>query len=238
MNTFLLIAHLIGIVIGVGGATIGDLIVLHSISDNRFDLSEFRIFKLISSIVIVGLLLLVGSGVGLILTGAPTSPRFWAKMTVIGVLCINGILLHTVIFPKIKQCVYEEWAIFSDKTMKNAPLFLAIGVTSTFCWYVALILGAWRTLTVSYGEIIGICGLLWLGIVFTSVVFGYLVQRHYQPSKAKNVIRPNHALHITDTQTAPIAQTTTRSLGYRMKYAEFNEDGKIEYKQPEPLLRR
>lgn len=130
-HTFLIITHIIGTVLGVGGATFAEVFYLKAIKDGEIDPTESSFLKTTYFILRIGIILLVLSGFGLLLLnrldGAAQylySPRLWAKLTLTLIIVINAILLQVRLIP--------AWLGFS------------LSFTS---WYTALILGLWRGAT-------------------------------------------------------------------------------------------
>lgn len=160
LHTFLIIGHIIGVAIGAGGATMSDILFVTSIADNRIDDSELRLLKIASKVVVIGLLLLTVTGIGFLLTGSPTSPRFWAKMTIVLIAALNGFVMHRLLFPIFARCAREKTAIGSAEFTRYTPLLVVAGPVSAISWYAALILGAWRSLTLTYWQYITIYGFL------------------------------------------------------------------------------
>lgn len=127
-HTFLIITHIIGTVLGVGGATFAEVFYLKAIKDGEIDPTESSFLKTTYFILRIGIILLVLSGFGLLLLnrleGATQylySPRLWAKLTLTVIIVANAVLLQVRLIP--------AWLGFS------------LSFTS---WYVALILGLWR----------------------------------------------------------------------------------------------
>lgn len=162
----LLTLHIIGVALGAGGATMSDMLFLTSISDNQIDQSELKLLKIASRIVVVGLILLMVTGAGFFLFGAVESDRFWAKMTIVSIATLNGIVMHNVAFPIFERCAKYGTKLMSAEFTRHAPLLVTAGTVSALSWYAALILGMWRTLTLSYAQIIMVYG----GVVIVSVV--------------------------------------------------------------------
>jgi hypothetical protein len=123
--------HLIGVVIGLGTATISDITFFRYLKDKRLDAKEIETLSLFSKIIWFGLTLIVLGGLGLFLSDTEQyleSSRFLAKMTVVGVVIFNGFLLHTLVSPNLKN-------IFKD--IKVRKLAFMLGAVSASSWYSA-----------------------------------------------------------------------------------------------------
>src|SRR3989344_2826684 len=134
----LVIMHIIGTVLGVGAATFAEIHYTRFNSDDIITDDERKTLATTYTVLRTGLFLLVLSGFGFLLyfrltehVAALTSPSFWAKMTIVGVLVGNALLLQARILP------------------------LAIGAAvSLTSWYAALVLGVIGKTAASYGEIL------------------------------------------------------------------------------------
>lgn len=136
-STFIKISHLVGTVLGVGAATFIDFFYLRAVKDGKIEPQEVEPIKLLTPFLRLGLVILILSGFGYFLLFRLTgheerllNPRFLAKMTVVGVIAANGLLLE----------------------LKKIPIAIG-GPISSASWWSAFILGAWRGLTWSYWTI-------------------------------------------------------------------------------------
>lgn len=121
----LVVAHGIGAVLGVGAATFAEIYYTRFNRDNIIDEGEAGTLKVTYTTMRLGLFVLVISGFGFLLyyrlTGQVEpllSSQFLAKMTIVGVLVGNALLLQARVVPMV--------------------LGTAISLTS---WYAAFILG-------------------------------------------------------------------------------------------------
>jgi hypothetical protein len=138
---YLLTFHLLGMVLGLGGTTVIDLMFFHFIKDYQITKREAVIMHLISQMIILGLGLLVLTGVGLFLTNPgnyATSPRFLAKMSAMVVVILNGAALNLYITPKMKHISF----LSAEERRKHETLKMvafALGAISMVSWYSAFI---------------------------------------------------------------------------------------------------
>jgi len=134
-HTFLTISHIIGTVLGAGGATFAEVLSFLALKDNKITDEESEILKKTFFILRIGLFLVVISGFGfLILERLELSgpdffynPRFLAKMTIVAIIALNALAMQFKIIPQ----------------NIGSPI-------SLISWYSALILGSWRSLEASY----------------------------------------------------------------------------------------
>lgn len=156
LRTLYVIIHLFGVAIGAGAAFVGDSLFMHFIKKRRISREQLGILKHTSKMVWAGVLLLVVSGIGLF-TLAPeiyaASSKFLAKMTIVALLVVNGVLFHTFHLPFIEKNVGKDLGKKSRTLFHKQPvnhfLFLS-GVVSIVSWVFALVLGALRSVPFSY----------------------------------------------------------------------------------------
>ncbi|MEK7589752.1 MAG: hypothetical protein AAB475_00665 [Patescibacteria group bacterium] len=134
IHSILLITHLIGVALGVGGATFAGILYLKAIKDGHIDPMEGEWLSVVFTVLRIGLVILVISGFGFFLeyrfTGQEErliDPRLWAKMTIILALVFNAILIQ----------------------MRKIPMWLGESLSIT-SWYGALALGIMQNADYSY----------------------------------------------------------------------------------------
>lgn len=99
--TTLVLVHLLGTVLGVGGATMIEVHLNKALADGNMSPDERGMLGLNFVVLRVGLVLAVLSGVGFIvlyqITGQEfrlQNPVFWAKMLMVVIVLINALLLQ------------------------------------------------------------------------------------------------------------------------------------------------
>ncbi len=135
---YLLTFHLLGMVLGLGGTLILDILIFHFLRNFRVSSAEAVIMHLISQIIILGLALLFVTGVALYLTDMETynsDSRFLMKMTAVLVLSINGIFLNFYMMPEIQKFSMVKDQIEEDQTFKR--IGFAVGGVSMVSWLAA-----------------------------------------------------------------------------------------------------
>lgn len=166
--TVLKISHIVGTVLGAGGATFAGIFLHSAKEDGVVDDTESRFLQLTYWVLRLGLIVLVVSGFGYLLyfrlSGFEErlySPRLWAKLILTAILLINAILLQ----------------------VRAVPLWFG-GAISIVSWYSALVLGAWRSMDLSNWT------LLILYLVIVSLVALFLRQREMVPT-ANSPVKPS-----------------------------------------------
>ncbi len=176
LHSIFLTTHLFGVVLGAGGAFISDGIFFTSLKDKILSKDEFRILKTASNFIWGGLFLLVISGVGLFtqnVEALSSSEKFISKMTVVGIIILNGIIFHFVHLPFLKRHLDKRLASKTEPSSDRlTPFILASGVISATSWTSAVILGALRSFSYSYTTFLSIYVIvIGLGILTMLVLF-------------------------------------------------------------------
>jgi len=167
-KTIWTIAHLLGVAIGAGGAYLGDVLFLSSVRDGVISHTEFSFLKRTGLFVWLGVGILTLSGAGLFFLDPSYylgSSKFLAKVSIVVVIVINGVVFHLVHFKMLQRLIGIELKTSQEFRRTSATLF-ASGAVSVISWTSALILGSLRSLPFSVSEILSVYGILiGIGIV-------------------------------------------------------------------------
>ncbi|HEV7439931.1 MAG TPA: hypothetical protein VGN94_09965 [Methylobacterium sp.] len=146
--TLLVGLHLVGLCLGLGGATMLDFWILRWMRWGGMTPEIERTFLFISKVVSVGIGLLWLSGLGflaLYAVEAPEklgNPKLWAKITIVVVLTVNGLLIHALVLPSVLRDVRRP--MLAGASGIEAGIFLVSGAVSGVSWYTAFALGLMR----------------------------------------------------------------------------------------------
>jgi len=161
--TVLIISHIVGTVLGVGGATFAEINVIRALRDGKITPEESNLMRGVYTTLRLGFFILLISGFAFLvyyrLNGLEArlySDKLWAKLTIIGFIGINAMLLQ----------------------LRRIPLLWgsAISITS---WYATLVIGSFGRISYSYLTILTIYA------VAVVIVFGILKKIHEHMSKHK-----------------------------------------------------
>ena len=147
--TLLIAGHLIGAVLGVGGATFVEIFLNKALRDGEIEPLEGSFLKTTYTVVRIGLIISLFTGIGLLLlyrfedqSFKFYDPTLWAKFTIIGVIVVNALLLQA---HKIPIWLGSPLSFVSWYAVLVAGVFLrgpAIPYFQVIFYYlVALILG-------------------------------------------------------------------------------------------------
>lgn len=143
--TFVKIFHLLGLIMGLGGAVLLDFTVLMQGVLRPISGYTLHQVKVLSRAVTVGLALLWITGGLLILLNYQiepqyiTNPKLWAKILIVVGLTFNGILIHNKVLPALKQKMGER--LFEGMQVKSIAALTFVGAVSFTSWVFPMVLG-------------------------------------------------------------------------------------------------
>ena len=111
IGTGLRVVHIFGLVLGVGAATLLDLIIARFILMRGITSEHVYVVDFSSRIVTIGLALLWISGIGFLVhygvfnPAKLQNPKIWAKIAIVALLSANGLLVHYYVIPRIQTQV-------------------------------------------------------------------------------------------------------------------------------------
>ena len=186
---FLVMVHIIGTSLGVGGATVTYYLFFRFVEDTTVDTKEMEVLHLMSALVIVGLVVLVVSGVGFVVVDDRniSNPKLWAKLTVVAIIAINAAIMHRQVFPILTAHLGRPLDP-AYVTKGKIRLIFTTGAVSGVSWYTTVVLGAWRGLNFEYSYLQVFAGYLFalLPAIILSNLLGRLAVRHLTQMLAGN----------------------------------------------------
>lgn len=154
----LIFGHLLGVIMGFGGAIITDLLSLKFLRDGRMKESEADVLHTISQVIWLALAIILLTGAGLFLPQADQllhSSKFLVKMTVVAVIITNGSIFRFVVEPRLLRI----FSVGEPGSLPAAPralrrLAFALGGISSSSWMTAFVLGLLPPLPYTYPQIL------------------------------------------------------------------------------------
>lgn len=156
------ILHLVGVVVGAGAAVFSAAMFTKVMYDGMVTEKEYEFLELGSMVVGAGLVLIVASGIGLFSLDPErylASSKFLIKMTVIGVLVVNGTLIHTLHMPIVKKHIGKRLAALAGFRTRSALMY-AGGAVSMVSWMSALALGSLAAIPFPYTTLLTVYAVL------------------------------------------------------------------------------
>lgn len=179
------IVHLFGVAVGVGGATITDLLFFKFLRNYKISEEEASVMKTISNAIWAGLCLVIISGFALFMVKPDmllATPKFIVKMVGVLVLVVNGYLLNIIVQPKLIHISFGDTHDHKPgELVRLRRLSFALGAISITSWYFIFVLGALRgvmgTLPLFFG--------IYFGILFVAVLGSQIFVRHLEKNNKK-----------------------------------------------------
>lgn len=188
--TLLVALHLLGLCFGLGGATMLDVWIVRWMRWGSLPVEIARTFHFISGAVAIGLGLLWLSGIGFLILYAMESPekfqnpKLWAKVLVVSVLTINGMIIHAFVLPEVLRDVSRP--LLAGVSRGMSAIFLASGVVSAVSWYTAFALGIFREFNdhVAFSLLI----VLWLSVAVAVTLAASLLWKRLGTRKSETAV--------------------------------------------------
>lgn len=172
IKTILTIIHVIGAVLGAGGALVSDGLFFTSIKDGRLSNTEIRFLKLTSTLIWLGLGILILSGIALFALDPAyylASSKFLAKISIVGVIAVNGLFFHFIHTPHMEHARGEYLPRYGTFLRQSKPLFVS-GAVSLTSWLCTLALGSIKSIPYPYTTI-----MLWYGVILAIAMLSAII---------------------------------------------------------------
>jgi hypothetical protein len=184
----LLTLHLLGLALGIGGATITDFTFLRALKERRVTPETIGRMKILSQVVWVGLGILALSGLGLFLLSPEyflATPGFLAKMTVVLVLTINGLFLNFYATSRLTSFTFTDQYPSGSPLGRARKLSFLFGSISLVSWYtaffVAMLKGVFPLPYVGYV-------IIYIVVATGAVLLGQIIERLLSREKLPSTI--------------------------------------------------
>src|SRR3989344_1202701 len=101
------------------------------------------------------------------------SSTFLVKQIIVLVIILNGTFLNLFISPKLINISFGEPHVHKEHELNYLRrLAFALGAISITSWYSVFILGSLHSVTLKFGEILGI----YLVVIFVAVIFSQVFE--------------------------------------------------------------
>ncbi len=166
------VAHVLAAVFAMGAALASDVLFNFYRADKKLSRMELRTLAILSRFVWYGLIAVIVSGVALFLSDVDyylASVKFLAKMTIVGILIVNGIILDRFVWRHLSHTGF--FVSRREKTMRRVAF--ACGAISVISWVSVLTLGVLDSVQFSYGAVMALYG----GIVAVGIIVAFIIER-------------------------------------------------------------
>lgn len=134
------IVHLVGLALGIGGATAKLALQLRCRSDLAFVPIYIAVARPITRLIILGLALLTASGVGWLLVGYPFTPRLVVKLVLVGAIWALGPIIDNVVEPRFIQLAPGTGETASAAFLQAQQRYVLLEVVATGLFYAVVVL--------------------------------------------------------------------------------------------------
>ncbi|MGI6103136.1 MAG: hypothetical protein ACOYBJ_00720 [Patescibacteria group bacterium] len=142
--TIALILHIIGAVLGVGGATYNDLLLVRAIGDRELGPAYQKNAAAFSLVIWTAIALLVATGLFFVVndTSLLANQKFLTKLSLVVLLVVNGGLMNSLFQPPLERLRAIDWAERTPALCRLVRGALPFASISIVTWYTVLIFGA------------------------------------------------------------------------------------------------
>ena len=140
---FLTLAHLIGLALGVGAATVKVFLLLKCRRDTSFLKVYIQVARVITRQIVAGMIRLTLSGIGFLVVGFPFTSRLAMKVIFVAALWALGPIIDNVIEPKFRTLAPEPGAPASPEFITAQQRYVAIEVLATSLFYLIIVIWTW-----------------------------------------------------------------------------------------------
>lgn len=128
-------AHLLGFALGLGAATTKTVLLLRCGSNPDFIAAYLTVHRLITRVIVAGLLLLVLSGIGFFLAGIPLTGRLVAKLVLVAAIFALGPLIDNVAEPRYARSAPRPGSSASPEFARAQRQYITLEIAATLLFY-------------------------------------------------------------------------------------------------------
>lgn len=169
-KSIVIIAHAISAAIGLGAASVSDVLFFKFLEDGDITKTETPILDLMTKVMWVAIYLLLATGVMLFLSdpeGYLQSSKFIVKMFIVLVIAINGAVMTKYLHKHMRKITFTTPA---HRQVKR--IAFASGAISIASWYLSFILGSVRSIPFTIETGLALYGLVLLvGITVSQIMY-------------------------------------------------------------------
>lgn len=137
----LIFIHLLGLALGLGSSTVKLLLILRCHSNYDFFYIYLKVSKLITKLIVMGIILMTLSGIAFLIMGYPFKMLLIVKLILVGMIWVLGPIIDNVVEPKLEKLMPVQGQAFSPAFSKIHKQHLALEITTTLLMYLITIIG-------------------------------------------------------------------------------------------------
>lgn len=139
-SSFLSLAHVIGLALGLGCATAKLTLLARCRADPGFVPTYIAVARPVTRLIIMGLALATLSGIGWLLMGHPLTRILIVKLVMVGAIWVIGPVIDNVVEPKFAGLVPANGESSSPAFRQIQRQYLWLEATATGLFYVIVIM--------------------------------------------------------------------------------------------------
>jgi hypothetical protein len=140
LPSLLSLAHLIGLALGVGAATVKLTLLLRCHADHTLVPVYVKVTKPITRQIVLGIILLTLSGIGWLLLAYPITMRLVLKLILVGAIWVLGPVIDNVVEPKFRKLAPAAGEAASPEFIRIQKQYLTLEAVATGLFYVIIMM--------------------------------------------------------------------------------------------------
>lgn len=136
----LTLVHLLGLALGLGSATGKLTLLLRCRADPEFVSVFLKVTRILTRQILLGLALLVVSGIGWILMGYPFTPLLIRKLVLVAAMFVMGPIIDHVVEPRFRKLAPRIGEAPSPEFMRAQTQYLGLEMAATALFYVIVVM--------------------------------------------------------------------------------------------------
>ncbi len=144
LESFLPLAHLLGLALALGSATSKLTLLLKARGDHMFVPTYIAVARPITRLILAGTGLLVLSGITWLLIGYPLSDLLVVKLVLVGVIIVLGASLDKFVEPRFQKLAPAAGQSASPEFIQIQRRYILLEVTATVLYYAVVVLWVLR----------------------------------------------------------------------------------------------
>ena len=140
LSSLLRLAHVIGLALGVGAATVKTLLLLRCVADRSLLPAYLRVAPLITRQIVLGMVLLTLSGIGWLLYGYPFTAILAVKLVIVAGVWVLGPVIDNAAEPRFRALAPTEGEAASHAFIRVQRQYVALELAATSLFYAAILI--------------------------------------------------------------------------------------------------
>jgi hypothetical protein len=136
--SILYLVHIIGLILAVGAATVKIILLIKSNSNPDFLPVYINAAKPVTSLIVLGMILLTISGIIWLLDGYPLSSELIIKLILVASVWVLGPIIDNAVEPRFLKLAPVSLPASSEFILVKKK-FLALEITATSIFYVIIV---------------------------------------------------------------------------------------------------